>query len=175
MEDKVTKERLNSTIKYTAISVGIAIVSMPVIFFVIFLFIMVPPEPSIAKMEKELIKNKEEIMTVVDFLAEHGSKEVYIDNDVLKEQSFCYDGDFKKEELSCDTVVYKAIEKLSKVGYREYNKEKSTITFKRWSSIDISSGIAYTLDGSKPVISELSVLKPLSESGWYYYFTSYDG
>ena len=112
----MTKERLNSTLKYTAISVGIAIVSIPMIFFVMFLFIMVPPEPSVAKMEKELIKNKVEIMTVVDFLSEHGSEEVYIDNDVLKDQPFCYDDDLKKEKLSCDTVVYKAIDKCVPLG-----------------------------------------------------------
>ena len=164
----MTKERLNSTIKYTAISVGIAIVSMPVIFFAVFLFIVAPPEPSVAKMERELIKNKEMIMIVVDSFEKSGSETIYITDTELEKIS----NKWIEKDVELDDKCYEAMLQLVKKGYGVFLKKGETVEFQRWSTLDCSSGIAYTPDGSEPEISDLSFLKPLSEPGWYYYFAS---
>ena len=76
-----------------------------------------------------------------------------------------------------DDAVVKAVHRLlNKRGYRAINKNGNTISFLRWIKIiDFVSGIAYSInEEDKPKLQFLTLLEPLSESGWYYYEEDYN-
>ena len=68
-----------------------------------------------------------------------------------------------------DPKVRDAIKVLSRRGYRVISREDQTISFLRWSNLDNGRGIAYTIDGSEPILQFLTRVEPLPEPGWYYY------
>jgi len=129
-----------------------------------------PPEAS--AMEKVFQQHREDLAMVRDFLLSLGSASASIRS---SDGKFFSNFEWKHIE---DAKVVDAIEKLwgngtsSIVLYQEWN----SISFEMWySHQDIGCGIVCSIDGIRePTLQFLTLLEPLSESGWYYYVEDYN-
>ena len=90
----------------------------------------------------------------------------------MKKGEFYIDGTY----VEIDNVeIIEAINTLKKHGYDVIEKNEHTIFFQRWSNLDNSRGIAYSINSElQPDLQFLTRLEPLSENGWYYYEEDYD-
>jgi hypothetical protein len=146
----------------------LAVLAVIIITGLIFFRILFPQPLSKEDTEKDFVKNMNSIMAVTNYLINAKYNDVYIpdieDSGVVFASGY---GDISIE----DSQVVKAIKILLKrKGYSVISKKGNTIHFQRSTVFrNFGSGIAYSIDGSEPILQYLTKLEPLSEPNWYYY------
>ena len=157
--------------------VGAVIIILSIIIYVgLFIFTWFPPKISKATMEKELIKNKEPIISVIDYLTDIPYETASIDDDNIDTgiDLFVYGNENSSMHLLIDddAVVDNIYFLFKKCNYENITKNGDAISFLRWSDLDNGTGIVYSIDGHIPNESSfdfLTKLESLSEENWYYY------
>lgn len=157
------------------------IIVLAVICVCIFIFTLFPLKTPKIIMEKELIENKEAIISVVNYLKEVPFETAVIDNDFDKDiDLFVYnDNGSSATHLSIEgTVASDNIYFLfKKCNYENITKDGDAISFLRWAGLESGAGIVYSIDGHTPDESSfdfLTKLEPLGEKNWYYYEEDYN-
>ena len=137
-----------------------------------------PPDKN--KMERYFKQDKSDIILITEYLINSDYLKIRInDSDISNKKIFMFTGlETGNVEITNDTVV-QAINRLyKKRGYSVIGRNGNTIHFQKWTRLmDFGSGIAYSIDGSKPTEDEigyLTHLEPLSESKWYFYEEDYN-
>ena len=134
--------------------------------------------PSVQEVEQRFENNRDDIVTVVDFLvkSEHefimiwdadGTMEVDLDPSTLELDWIAID----------DEDVCTAVDDLLDSGaYKRIIKDGNTINLPQWySSQQKGCGIAYSINGiDLPEVDHVSEYIPLDEEGWYYYTYDYN-
>ena len=109
-------------------------------------------------MEKIFNEDSELLETVVHYLANSESENMYITDTIIGNGANIND---------INTI--EAINALISRSYSVISKDGNTISFLRWSNLDSGRGIAYSINGSEPTLQFLTKLEALTESDWYYY------
>jgi hypothetical protein len=124
--------------------------------------------------EKYFIKNQDTILFVKDYLINSLYEEIQISS--YNGANIMWTGLDTKDVSIENANVIKAVKILQTKGkYRVIGKSGKTIYFKRYLTVkDKGSGIAYSIDGSEPILQFLTKLEPFSEKGWYYHEEDYD-
>ena len=83
------------------------------------------------------------------------------------------------ERLPLDPSIKDAVHSLikgRKVIQISKNFENNAIVFEMWTDqMECECGIVYAINnGRKPTVQYLTLLKPLPETGWYYYVSDYN-
>ncbi|MEL4106277.1 hypothetical protein AAFA46_05470 [Oscillospiraceae bacterium WX1] len=144
-------------VKVTLIVLAVIVVIL--VAGVIFLRILFPTPLSKEATEKDFVKNQDSILLVTDYLIRLKDTSVYITDTASKGYAVIE-----------DAQVANAIKKLFSNGYSAIFKSGNTIHFQRSTRFrDFGSGVAYSIDGSKPQLQFLTKLEPLSKLNWYYY------
>jgi len=128
--------------------------------------------PNAARMERELIRYRESIDTIIEYLISSP-----FDHAVIWRVHTSNDGNV---ELSAgghrftveDSEVEAAIRHLFRRGFRVIAINEQVVRFQRWSNRNAARGIAFSADGSTPneaVLGFIIELTPLSEAGWYFF------
>lgn len=115
--------------------------------------------------EKRFQQHKEYILTVTDYFEKSEYRNIYI-NLSMKSNEFSVGGE---RVIIEDADIVKAIAYLKRNGCSVIIRDEETIQFQMWANLDSGRGIAYSINGEKPVIEFLTKLEPLSENNWYYY------
>jgi len=68
-----------------------------------------------------------------------------------------------------DENVVIAISELQSRNYSVIARNDNTIYFQRWSNRNSGRGIAFSIDGTNPVLTFLTRFEPLSTPNWFYY------
>ena len=121
------------------------------------------------KMKEIFIEDYGLLETVAHGLAETGDIYIYSTLDIDMNPGFN-----TSEEITDDSVLAAINELMTERGYSAITKDGQTISFRRWSIKDSSSGIAYSADGSELQIDFLTRVEPLSEENWYYFESFYN-
>lgn len=135
---------------------------------VLFLRILFPTPLSKEATEKDFVKNQDTIMIVINYLSNAKYAEMSIHSTGDIGVMFAnLDGYITVD----DSQVVEAMDTLLKrKGYSLISKDGNTIHFQRSTRFrDFSSGIAYSIDGSEPLLLYLTKIEPLSKPNWYYY------
>lgn len=155
--------------------VGTVIIILSIIIYVgLFIFTWCPPKISKATMEKELIKNKEAIISVINYLTDIPYENTVINIVENTEIDLIVYNDNGVTHLTIEdkTVADNIYFLFKKCKYKALTKDGGAISFLRWSDLDNGTGIVYSIDGHIPNESSfdfLTKLEPLSEENWYYY------
>lgn len=126
--------------------------------------------PSAEDVVTKFQNNYEVIITVTNFLAQSEYKNIYI-NDTSGDMAV----GISHASIS-DSSVTDAIRQLHGKGYTIIIRTGNTIYFQQWTRfMGAGCGIAYSIDHNlEPRMEYLTELKPLSQSGWYYYVEDYE-
>lgn len=157
------------------IIIGTAMIILSVIIYVgLFIFTWFPPKIPKATMEKELNRNKETIISVIDYLTELPFEKAVVNTVENKEIDLIVYNDNGAAHLTInDEAVADNIYFLfKKCNYKVLTKDGGVIIFLRWSDLDSGTGIVYSIEGYTPDESSfdyLTKLEPLDEENWYYY------
>lgn len=160
--------------KVLIISTAIIILSI-IIYVCMFILTWFPPKVSKTTMEKELIENKETIISVIDYLTDVPYETAVINIVENTEiDLFVYGNRNRATHLTIDnaTVADSIYFLFKKCNYENITKTGDAISFLRWSTLDSGTGIVYSIDGHTPDESSfdfLTKLEPLGEENWYYY------
>lgn len=162
--------------------------AMPMLHF-IGLF---PPAPSYKQMDKYLTENITELLSVAEYLSQFdydgisirkydgGSKTMsayyieYIPNTNIRQGSNHFDVPIADEKM------IEKIEKLFERGFDYIGRSGNEyVNFSKWSILDVSRGIMYSLNGGKIEKEVLDAdkiieIKPLSIENWYYYESNFE-
>lgn len=132
--------------------------------------------PTIQDVSQQFENNRDDILTVVDFLLKSEYESILIwDSDGTMQ----VDLDSSTPELNWipikDATIIAAVKRLLDNGkYKSISKKGDTINIPQWYSPQQQGcGIAYSRDQSTfPTVAYVTKFTPLGEIGWYYY--SYD-
>ena len=181
-------KKINSTgIVILIIMILMIIYCIPTVIKGFYIGGIFPLAPSAKKMEVYFNENMTELSYVAQVLSQmneydyiairetEGSDIMHISNDEYMPNTDIKIGNVQTDILITDNTLVKNIEKLYAQGFDSIIKEENDhICFSRWSSLDNSRGIAFSMTEQKPNIEFLVNLKPLSKEKWYYYETNYD-
>lgn len=150
-----------------------SLLSIFVVLYCVALSGCTPDAPSIESVETCFESNYEDILTVVDFIANSDCDLIIIRGS---------DGTMRADSETVtieEENVYNAVKRLlvSNGAYCLISKYKNTIQFEQWqgSIVDIGCGIAYSINETDwPYIEFATEIEPLSRSGWYYYVDDYN-
>ena len=121
--------------------------------------------------EKDFIKNKDDIILVTDYLI----KLKYINMSTYsadKGETMYADGE---RIIIDDSDIYDAIIRLMKQKGSMITKDVNIIYFQRSSNLDFGNGVVYSINGTEPKRERFfTKLVPLSEPNWYYYEDDYN-
>ena len=116
--------------------------------------------------EKDFVKNYDNIMIVTDYLVNSEYNNVYIHKSDKIDN--IYVNNWGNIIIDNPQFIH-AIKTLFKKGYIVISKNENNIKFCRSSTIHEGSGVVYSIDGSKPIFAYLIKLEQLPETNWYYY------
>lgn len=125
--------------------------------------------PSIESVEKQFLKNYDDIVLVTEDIISSGFESVY-----MHHSSNTLSADGKHIDVLDENLI-NAIQNLFNNGYSVIMKSGNTIYFQQWTRFtDAGCGIAYSIDGSNNLdIQYLTQATALSCDGWYYYVADY--
>ena len=157
--------------------IGIVIIILALITYAcILIFTLFPPKVSKATMEKELVENKEAIISVINYLTDLPYETTSIDDaDINTEiDLFVYGNGNHATHLTIDdkAVADNIYFLFEKCNYESITKNGNAISFLRWVGLECGTGIVYSIDGHTPnelSFDYLTKLEPLDEENWYYY------
>lgn len=161
---------------------GKIIKRMVILFFIIMILFFVvcnkscddlfERTPSYQKAKKILDNNKERLCCIIDYFMFSDYEQIYItDSD---ENGVMFTGLETEYVMIENKEVIKNIEWLFRIeGIDVISKRKNTISFQKWSTLDMGSGIAYSIDGNKPILEMLTKLE-IIDNNWYYYEEDYN-
>jgi len=130
------------------------------------LYMIFPPQLSQKAVEKDFIKNYDDIMIVTDYLVNSEYEDVWIHKTYEIDTIFVSQwGDVVID----DPQFISTIKTLFEKGYKSISKKETHIKFCRSSTMNGSSGVVYSIDGNEPVFAYLVKLEQLPETNWYYY------
>lgn len=149
---------------------------LPVVLFCVLLTRCFPTPPNVESVETCFQNNYEDLQLVVDFMMNAGYQTIDIDTTDGTMYANLETVKISNEEVS---AAVKRLLGRSFIGNREYYyiyKSMNTIKVLQWkSSQQVSCGVAFSIDeSSQPRIQYCTELKPLAESGWYYYVADYN-
>ena len=127
-----------------------------------------PPPINEIKMEKIFNNDKRYLNIVVEYFQNY--EDVYI-TDTMDSAEISIGGSYIKID---NKIVIESIDYLKKHGYSVIDKENNAICFQRWSNLDCGRGIAYSINGSEPILQFLTKIEQLSDPNWYYYETDFN-
>ena len=127
--------------------------------------------PSISSVDQRLRDNYSDIETIVEFMANSGYKDIYIDDTSGKMLS-----DLVLMDISDELVRAAVSQVLGSGAYKSISKQGNTIFLFQWhGSQDMGCGVAYSINPLEiPEIQFLTELVPLSTEGWYYFVDDYN-
>ena len=141
-------------------------------------------------MERQLHRNKEEIIIVRDFIASSEFESASIwrppaDPRVRIFRRPVFDGPYEMfagleygRVLIEDEEASEALRSLFNRGFLAMHRGDGNVVFLRWRTLREGRGIVYSLDGSTPQesggLTFLVEIEPLSEEGWYFYVDNFN-
>ena len=134
--------------------------------------------PTVQEVEQRFESNRDDILTVVDFLVESEHEDILIwDADGTMKVDLD-PSDSKLDQIAIyDEDVRTAVDHLLGRGaYKRIMKDGNTIDLPQWySSQQQGCGIAYSINGiDLPEVDYVTEYIPLDEEGWYYYAYDYN-
>lgn len=120
--------------------------------------------------ERQFQRHKTNMTLISEYFCYSGYDNIYIHNTTEKGMMSVSGKNVVIESKD----IIEAIEKLKKRGVEVISKEGNTVYFQLWSGLDDGRGVAYSIDGSPPILQFLTRLEPLSELNWYYYEEDYN-
>lgn len=168
------------------LNVVLKVVSAAAIIAVVFACFNVKQPETPEDMERELSLYRKHFDRVVDFCRNIDYEKYRSIN--FQDTDFLYDGKkvytvFPKEEGNISGIKDITIEdkKLVRSLYKFFRKrygcihsDETGIVFQRRANRIRSMGVAYSFGDSVPNIDFLIYSEPLSEDGWYYYYTDFN-
>ncbi|MDP4118428.1 MAG: hypothetical protein Q8873_04470 [Bacillota bacterium] len=137
-------------------------------------------EPTTWGIKRDFKNNFEQLSYVGEYLMK--SDYSYARTDTISNYEWSYDGktdlygnyyDKSGKEKITDKELLDNINKLYKSKFKYIIKEYNYIMFVRWSILDESCGIVYSINGNEPAINVIEggtvTIKKLSANRWYYY------
>ncbi len=128
------------------------------------------------KIEQELHKNYETLLEITSYIENTGFENVniqaadYIYDDGDYGTWYVENGDVEGiENIENQYFIDTISELFNKRKYQVIAKNGNTIYFQLWANLDAGSGIAYSIDGSKPTLQFLTKLEKIDKENWYYY------
>ena len=128
--------------------------------------------PRIDYMERQLQRNKEELVMVVDFITALDFEMVSIQRPFEARVSDMFVGSRYGRIPIDDERYLVVIQNLFNRGFRVISKDEKAVSFLRWSTRNHGRGIVYSLDGTTPdeeSLTFLTEIEPLTEDRWYFY------
>jgi len=119
--------------------------------------------------ERHFIRDYELLITIAQFLADYPNENIHIWRSEMERGEINFPN-VRSLEFE-DVVLVEAFKELANRGYNMISKCGNTITFQRWANRHIGWGMAFSIDGSKPERSSVTIttLEPLSRPNWYFY------
>lgn len=117
------------------------------------------------KMEEIFNEDYSHLFTVANFLANLNYEEIYISN-TMSDGIISVSG--KNVEIK-DMTIINSINTLKNHDYEVIIKEKNTVSFQRYSTLDVGGGVLFSVNGQKPTLQSVTRLQKLDKENWYYY------
>lgn len=162
--------------QYKRISIIQALIIVSIIFVAVCLLVIcvfrgIIKEPGMSTICHDFNTDQEALENIADFFENLGYGNIYISENDMWGTMYVSEGNSVGSTTTIsDPIVSEQIYNLlHKRGYSVVGKKSNTIYFQKWSNKNKGVGIAYTIDGSAPVIDFLTEFSNLSAEKWYYY------
>lgn len=144
------------------------------------------PYSSQQEIEKEFYKNYEAISELTSYIENTEFVNINIqDTDYIYDDGnygtwYVQSGDANdtvndgRKEIEGDKVVKELLHLFKDKKYQGINKYGNAISFQLNSTLDMSAGIVYSIDGAEPSMQILAKLEALDKDNWYYYESDFN-
>jgi hypothetical protein len=148
------------------IAIALVVALIPLL---IFLHGMGTPWQGVSQAEADLIKNKELIVAIRDYLISLDYDSISIHQ--ASEPGIMFAGLEHGHIQISNPDVAAAVTLLFNNSYRGITKTSNAVIFQRWAGFDTGRGIIYSIDGTTPYESDFGFtrIEPVSVEGWFYY------
>ena len=124
------------------------------------------------RMEREFVKNQDDITKIAEYLENLDYSEILIRSSYEMGEMYALIGTMEIGEFmqisdnEMAQIIYKFME-ANKYNFIE--KEENGVYFQKWADLDRGRGVVYSLDGEDPQNELITILEPLAEKNWYFY------
>jgi hypothetical protein len=168
------KEKYKSKLGAVLAISSIVVIALAIVVGSLY-FLLGPPWQGIRQMEREFTRDKDVLVVVSDYLANSSH------NDIIVRREMMEAGVFSTTNIGyievSDINVADALRNLRARGYSSIAKGANTISFVRWSNMDVGVGVVFSMDGSIPTESALPFLteiEALTSDSWFFYVENFN-
>ena len=131
--------------------------------------------PDKEEMEKCFIRDKEDLMTVADYLTNLNYSSVWIEKPEIKDGVMFTGSETRYQTINDKTALETINRLINNKDYIRIGKDSNSIFFEKWNHFEKEAGFVISINGNQsPSVEFLVELEPLSEDKWYYYLSDYE-